>query len=166
MYCYSAQFHMLRTLQGHGTKVQPGWAHGLGPVKLLSTGNRLLLCLHVWFSLDKKIRRPCFQSSQYCKHQDFGQLASKAPSLRQWSEWECSGQSGNAIPAQQIPRGKSKSSSQIHKQKNHPFIYTWFSKYPNQIKFELLLFTVDQKHILEKEQCSLAWEILNNCALK
>lgn len=87
-----------------------------------------------------------------------------------------SGLSGNAVArvgmqslpqrAQQIPHGKSKLASQIHKQKNHPFIHTWFSKYPDQIKFELFLFTVGEKRILEKEQCSLAWEILNNCALK
>lgn len=53
-----AQLHMLRMLQGHRTQMQPGQAHGMDPVKL-DTGNRLLLCLCVWFSLDNKVGRPC-----------------------------------------------------------------------------------------------------------
>lgn len=51
MYCYSAQLHILRMLQGHGTQVQPERTHGRAPVKL-ATGNRLLLCLCVCTDTD------------------------------------------------------------------------------------------------------------------
>lgn len=83
-----------------------------------------------------------------------------------------SGLSGNAVVRvgmqslpQQIPHGKSKSSSQIHKQKITLLCTLGFPNSQTKSKWNCF-FSLWVKNILEKEQCNLSWVILKNCALK
>lgn len=105
---------------------------------------------------------------QYCKDQDFGQLASKATRVCQWSEWECSGQSGNAVPSTESTANPpwevqvQFTDLQAKKSPFHTHLVFQIPK-PNQI-WTVSFHCGSKTH--SEEQCSLVWGILNNCTLK